>query len=101
MRVGLLGSIAVVGAMSTGCSYGDKRAAVPLVRARAESDLECPSPQIDIEVGTGGRHTARGCGRIQRYDSICLDLKCQVSKVGVEPPAWRDRPLPGDANFDP
>ncbi len=71
--------------------------AQPYVRARAERDLACPPQSVSIERTLGNRYVARGCGRSASYDSACEDLQCAIAEVGVEPPAWRDRPEPLDA----
>jgi hypothetical protein len=69
--------------------------AMPLVRARAEKDLRCPSDNLEIESQLGGKYRVDGCGRTATYDTACDNLQCTVSAEDGEAPAWRDRPVPG------
>ncbi|MBI4702308.1 MAG: hypothetical protein HY744_14380 [Deltaproteobacteria bacterium] len=70
-------------------------AAVPLVRAHAHQDLDCPDKKISVEPQGGGRYRAVGCGRSALYHGACEHLRCAVGREGAEPPPWRDRPEPG------
>lgn len=71
-------------------------AAVPLVRVRAASDLDCPDADIAIQEQLGGWFKAVGCGRKARYRAACQGVSCLVrgEEEGIIPS--RDRPDPGD-----
>lgn len=80
-----------------GCTVNSRGAAEPMVRLRAEKDLECPSSEITLEaIEIGNRYRARGCGRTKVYRSACRGLECTVS--GEDEPAipWADRPAPDE-----
>jgi hypothetical protein len=77
-----------------GCTTA-RDAAAPVVRVRAQKDLDCPPDRIDVESSAGGIWRATGCGHTATYQSTCEGLQCAVSLSGEEPPAWRDRPEPG------
>jgi hypothetical protein len=67
--------------------------AIPLVRAHAETDLDCPGDQIRITQQFGGRFEAIGCGHKAVYNTACEGLRCTVAEPGKNIP-WRDRPDP-------
>jgi hypothetical protein len=80
----------------SGCANVNGRgAAEPLVRAHAESDLDCPGAEIRVSEELGGRYKAIGCGRKAYYRTACDGLSCVVE--GGEGPMvpWKDRPEPG------
>lgn len=87
--------------LATGCVGSEysgnlMSAARPYVLDRATRDLACPSKQISVTRGVGGRYVASGCGRSAAYQTVCQQLQCEVSREGERPPAWRDRPDPDD-----
>ena len=67
--------------------------ALPLVRAHAESDLDCPADEIEIVQKFGGRFEAFGCGHKTAYETACEVLQCVVDQEGHAIP-WRSRPDP-------
>lgn len=69
-------------------------AAVPSVRARATTDLDCPDDQIRISEELGGRYKAIGCGRKAYYRTACDGLRCEVRGEGEPAIPWKDRPEP-------
>jgi len=71
-------------------------AAVPLVRAHAASDLDCPDAEIRITEELGGRYKAVGCGRKATYRTACEGLQCEVRSADGPAIPWRDRPEPGE-----
>ena len=85
--------ILVVG--QVGCTT-TRDAAVPLVRAHATKDLECPDAKIEVEALIGGLYLAEGCGKRMTYHSVCEHLSCEVGQAGEDAPAWRGRPEPDD-----
>ncbi len=93
--VGSWGVVALAGACATMACTNIREPALPLVRVKAEKDLQCGSDFIAIESLWGGRYRAEGCGRVVEYDSVCDGLQCEVTRSGEEAPAWRDRAEPG------
>jgi hypothetical protein len=85
----------LVAVLLTG-ACGGKGAAAPLVRGRAERDLDCPSADIRVQEELGGRYKAVGCGRKAYYRTACEGITCDVR--GADEPAipWKDRPDPSD-----
>jgi hypothetical protein len=74
-------------------------AGAPYVLNRAVRDLACPSKQIQVVRGLGGRYTATGCGRRMTYQTSCEQLQCDVTREGERPAAWRDRPDPSSSDL--
>jgi len=74
-------------------------AASPYVLSRAVRDLACPSKQIEVTRGIGGRYVASGCGRSAAYQTSCEQLQCDVTREGERPAAWRDRPDPQSSDL--
>jgi hypothetical protein len=70
--------------------------ALPAVRARATTDLDCPEASIVITERIGGRLEAVGCGRKAGYRAACIALSCEVRGEADEPIPDRDRPDPND-----
>ena len=73
---------------------GASAQAIPLVRAYAESDLDCPGDRIRIEQELGGRFEAIGCGHKATYSAACEGVSCVVRGEGERAVPWRDRPDP-------
>ena len=69
-------------------------AAVPLVRVRAASDLDCPDAEIRISEELGNRYKAVGCGRKMLYRTACDGLSCVVQSENEPGIPWKDRPEP-------
>ena len=74
-------------------------AASPYVLNRAVKDLGCPSKQIQVFRGVGGRYVAKGCERSAAYQTSCQQLQCDVAPEGQRPAAWRDRPDPSSSDL--
>ncbi len=85
--------VVAAGLTSLGCTT-NRDAAVPMVRVRAEKDLQCPGDRISVRSGIGGKYTATGCGKSAVYNSACEGLSCSVTLEDEEAPGWRDRPDP-------
>jgi hypothetical protein len=81
-----------LGLLVTACAATGSRAAVPLVRAHAETDLDCPGSSIRIEEEWGGHYKAVGCGRKANYRTACIGLSCEVRSDSEAPIPERDRP---------
>lgn len=94
--VAVLGTGAAVAA--SGCSTATG-AALPLVRAHAAHDLDCPDADIVIREELGGRYKALGCGRKMTYRTACDLLACVVQKESDPAIPWRDRPAPDEAQL--
>jgi hypothetical protein len=88
-------------AARAGClaTNGASPAAIPLVRAHAETDLDCPGSDIRIEEQLGGVYKAVGCGRKASYTAACDGLNCVVRGAGDKAIPWRDRPDPRKASY--
>lgn len=82
---------------AAGCT-NTRDAAIPMVRMEAETDLKCPSKQIEVRALIGGRYEARGCGRAATYHGTCQHLSCEVGQEGKDARGWHDRPDPGAAD---
>jgi hypothetical protein len=82
--------------LTTGCATLGSDAAVPLVRAHATTDLDCPDHSIRVEEEFGGRYKAVGCGRKAYYRSACVGLSCEVRSWDEAPIPSRDRSDPSD-----
>lgn len=87
--------VASVALFTAGCATGSD-AAVPLVRAHATTDLDCPNGSIRVEEELGGRYKAIGCGRKAYYRSACVGLSCEVRGEDEAPIPSRDRSDPSD-----
>jgi hypothetical protein len=85
----------LVCALGLACSTAHG-AAVPLVRAHAAHDLDCPDASIVISEEWGGRYKAVGCGRKAYYRSACEGLQCEVRGENEPAIPWRDRPEPNE-----
>jgi hypothetical protein len=72
--------------------------ALPMVRGRASSDLECADKDIRVEEQLGGKFKAVGCGRKAYYRAACDGLRCVVHGDGETMIPWRDRPDPAAAD---
>ena len=80
-----------------GCTVNSRGAAEPMVRMRAEKDLECPSSEIALEqLEIGNRYRARGCGRTKVYRTACRGLECTVANEDEPAIPWADRPAPDE-----
>jgi hypothetical protein len=88
----LAGGSATSGCAASGFATG-QRPALPMVRAEAERDLDCPGSEIRLEEELTGYIKAVGCGRKARYRAACVHLSCTVTPEGQAIP-WRDRPEP-------
>lgn len=93
-----------LGLASTSCVPGEysgnlMNAGAPYVLSRAARDLACPSKQIQVVRGLGGRYVASGCGRRMTYQTSCEQLQCDVTREGERPAAWRDRPDPSSSDL--
>jgi hypothetical protein len=86
-----LGSALLLGCFATS---GASSAAIPMVRERAEVDLDCPGENIRLEQHLAGRFTAIGCGHKALYETACDGLSCVVRGEGEPSIPWRDRPEP-------
>ncbi|XXX76307.1 hypothetical protein WMF30_52520 [Sorangium sp. So ce134] len=94
-------AILVAGALSPACSVANVPSnAMPMVRARATSDLDCPDKDVRVEEQLGGLFKAVGCGRKAYYRAACEALRCVVSGEGEAAVPWRDRPEPMDVDRD-
>jgi hypothetical protein len=71
-------------------------AAVPLVRAHAETDLDCAGAAIRIEEEWGGHYKAVGCGRKANYQTSCIGLTCEVRSDDEGAIPDQARPDPSD-----
>jgi hypothetical protein len=80
--------------LAVGCTNA-KEPAMPLVRARAPKDLDCPEKKIHYDQQLGGRYRATGCGRATTYHTACDGLQCSVGQAEESSQTWRDRPDPG------
>jgi hypothetical protein len=87
-------SLAALALLAAGCAAMGHDAAVPLVRERAITDLDCSDKEIRISEEMGGRYKAVGCGRKARYRTACVALTCEVHPDDGAPIPWRDRPEP-------
>ncbi|WP_242515597.1 hypothetical protein [Sorangium cellulosum] len=82
-------------ALSPACTVGNVPSnALPMVRSRATSDLECADSEVQVEEQLGGRFQAIGCGRKAYYRAACEGLRCVVHDEGEAIVPWRDRPEP-------
>ncbi|WP_437723917.1 hypothetical protein [Sorangium sp. So ce861] len=89
----------LAGALSPACSVANVPSnAMPMVRARATSDLDCPDKDVRVEEQIGGQFKAVGCGRKAYYRAACEALRCVVSGEGEAAVPWRDRPEPMDVD---
>ena len=77
---------------AVGCASAG--AAVPLVRARAARDLNCPEQDIAVFEQLGGWFKAVGCGRKAEYRTACQGLQCEVRGEDEPSIPWADRPEP-------
>lgn len=90
----LLVAIAAL-ALCPACRVGNVPSnALPMVRSRATSDLDCADSEVQIEEQLGGRFKAVGCGRKAYYRAACEGLRCVVHDEGDSTVPWRDRPEP-------
>ncbi|WP_437779250.1 hypothetical protein [Sorangium sp. So ce1097] len=90
----------VVGALSPACTVANVPAnAMPMVRSRATSDLDCPDKDVRVEEQLGGRYKAVGCGRKAYYQAACEALRCVVHGEGDAMVPWRDRPDPAEVDL--
>ncbi|MGK3988352.1 hypothetical protein WME99_35245 [Sorangium sp. So ce136] len=86
-------------ALSPACSVGNVPSnAMPMVRSRATSDLDCADKDVRVEEQLGGQFKAVGCGRKAYYRAACEGLRCVVSGEGEAAVPWRDRPEPVDVD---
>ncbi|WP_437733453.1 hypothetical protein [Sorangium sp. So ce1335] len=89
----------VAGALSPACTVANVPSnAMPMVRARATSDLDCPDKDVRIEEQLGGQYKAVGCGRKAYYRAACEALRCVVHGEGEAMVPWRDRPDPAEVD---
>lgn len=81
--------------LASGCftTSGASNNAIPMVRLRAETDLNCPGSEIRVNQMLGGRFEAIGCGQRAEYLTACEGLQCTVEDQGKSVP-WRARPDP-------
>jgi hypothetical protein len=86
-------ALVMVSLALVGCATGGGSAA-QLIHLQAANDLPCPEGRIVVREMSGSRYEARGCGRRQIYQSVCLHLDCTVNAIGKEPTPWRGRPDP-------
>lgn len=85
----------LAGALTPACSVANVPTnAMPMVRARATSDLDCADRDVRVEEQIGGQFKAVGCGRKAYYRAACEALRCVVSGEGEAAVPWRDRPEP-------
>ncbi|KYF63269.1 hypothetical protein BE11_50725 [Sorangium cellulosum] len=90
----------VAGALSPACSIANVPSnAMPMVRSRAVSDLDCPDKDVRVEEQIGGQFKAVGCGRKAYYRAACEALRCVVSGEGEAAVPWRDRPEPAEVDL--
>ncbi|WP_437812136.1 hypothetical protein [Sorangium sp. So ce1078] len=88
-------------ALLPACSVANVPAnAMPMVRARATSDLDCADKDVRVEEQLGGQFKAVGCGRKAYYRAACEALRCVVSGEGEAAVPWRDRPEPMEVDRD-
>jgi hypothetical protein len=75
---------------------GASSAAMPLIYAHAEHDLDCARDHIRIVDEYGGRYSAIGCGHKARYKAACEGVHCVVRDEDERDVGWRDRPTGDD-----
>lgn len=93
----LLGALITAASALAACTVNSRGAAEPMVRLRAEKDLECPQSEIALEtLEIGNRYKATGCARTKIYRTACRGLECTVSGDDEAPIPWADRPAPDE-----
>lgn len=86
--------IAALAPASACTAVNGNGAAVPLVRVRASSELDCDQRDIRLEQEISGLYKAVGCGRKAYYRAACEALVCEVRAADEPSIPWRDRPEP-------
>jgi hypothetical protein len=96
VRYRFFGLVGFAAFMGSGCLsvQGASSAAIPLVRAHAQTDLDCPQAEIKIEQELGGKYKAVGCGQKAVYTAACDGLSCVVRGENERAIPWRARPDP-------
>lgn len=82
---------AILAACGVGYPIGAEHAK-PLVMIDAEKDLDCPPKEITVTEEWGGVWKAVGCGRVQKYNSNCSGVRCEVHRDDEAPVPVQDRP---------
>lgn len=87
--------VSLAALLASGCGIGyafGTSQAKSLVTQHAETDLDCPSDELRVVEGWGGRWEAYGCGRHETYNAKCNGVKCDVQQGDAAVP-WPDRPV--------
>jgi hypothetical protein len=92
---------AALTACATGQSFEQmKMRSTDLARAAAAGEMSCPD--VVVEQSGGGENsrefTARGCGKVLQYQTVCDDKECNVvGSKDITPAAAVDAPPSADA----